>query len=50
MNELIFAQAYVPRNSTVESRSGVQISKNLMSYILDIRNFLRFNAIHSASS
>lgn len=50
MNELIFAQAYVPRNSTVESCSGVQISKNLMSYILDIRNFLRFNAIHSASS
>ena len=33
MNELNFTQAQVPRNSTVESRSGVQISKNLMSYL-----------------
>lgn len=32
MNELIFAPAYVPRNSTVESRSGVDMSKNLVSY------------------
>lgn len=33
MNELIFTQAYVPRNSTVESLSGVHMSKNLMSYL-----------------